>query len=98
MLAVTINTKRDRSKIDWAGVDTGAKIFVGLSHGTSGAASPATTDPQKGSTSRARVSRDRTTRALVTLRCLFTDFLPTDGSCNRVTLCITHSFVLRNRT
>src|SRR5580704_9186956 len=29
---VIISTKRDRSKIDWAGVDTGAKIFVGL-HG-----------------------------------------------------------------
>src|SRR5436309_1042069 len=33
MVAVTISTKRDRSKIDWAGVDTGAKIFVGLKDG-----------------------------------------------------------------
>jgi hypothetical protein len=79
MLAVTINTKRDRSKIDWAGVDTGAKIFVGLSDGIAGAANPAITDPQKGSATRARVSRDRTTPVLVTCRCPFTDFLPTDG-------------------
>jgi hypothetical protein len=28
--AVTVSTKTDRSKIDWAGVDTGAKMFVGL--------------------------------------------------------------------
>jgi hypothetical protein len=31
MVAVTVNTKTDRSKIDWAGVETGAKMFVGLS-------------------------------------------------------------------
>src|ERR1700688_4381119 len=36
--AVTISTKKDRSTIDWAGVDTGAKIFVGLRGGCEGSA------------------------------------------------------------
>jgi poly(3-hydroxybutyrate) depolymerase len=30
MVAVTVNTKTERSKMDWAGVDTGAKMLVGL--------------------------------------------------------------------
>src|ERR1700686_3286950 len=40
--AVTISTKTDKSKIDWAGVDTGAKIFVGLRSGCSGSANAGT--------------------------------------------------------
>jgi hypothetical protein len=40
--AVTISTKKDRSKIDWAGVDIGAKIFVGLRGGCAGSANAVT--------------------------------------------------------
>src|ERR1700744_1502130 len=43
---VTVRTKRDRSKIDWAGVDTGAKILVGLRNGSRGAANVAIASPQ----------------------------------------------------
>jgi poly(3-hydroxybutyrate) depolymerase len=31
MVEVTVNTRTDKSKIDWAGVETGAKMLVGLS-------------------------------------------------------------------
>src|SRR5690242_10426306 len=42
---VTISTRRDSSKIDWAGVDTGAKMLVGLSGGCEGAAKAASAAP-----------------------------------------------------
>jgi len=40
--AAMLNTKRDRSKMDWAGVETGAKMFVGLSGECPGSASALT--------------------------------------------------------
>jgi hypothetical protein len=40
MAAVTINTKMDRSKMDWAGVETGAKMFVGLRAEPAGSVAP----------------------------------------------------------
>src|ERR1700676_622937 len=45
--AATISTKKDRSTIDWAGVDTGAKIFVGLRGGCEGSANAVTAAQKK---------------------------------------------------
>src|ERR1700730_15514206 len=48
MAAVTASTKTDSPKIDLAGVETGAKIFVGLTDGAAGSvAAAAATAPQK---------------------------------------------------
>jgi len=40
--AVIVNTKRDSSKIERAGVETGAKMFVGLSGECAGSANAVT--------------------------------------------------------
>jgi hypothetical protein len=45
---VTIKTKRDSSKIHWDGVDTGAKILVGLRGDGEGAANAASAARPKG--------------------------------------------------
>ena len=37
MIAVKTSTKRDSSKMDWAGVAAAAKMLVGLSQGSAGA-------------------------------------------------------------
>src|SRR5712692_415191 len=42
MAAVTASTKSESPRIEWAGVDTGAKIFVGLREPSAGAARAAT--------------------------------------------------------
>jgi hypothetical protein len=42
MPAVTESTKSESPKIEWAGVETGAKIFVGLREWSAGAAIAAT--------------------------------------------------------
>src|ERR1700734_3744675 len=76
---VTSSTKRDRSKIDWAGVDTGAKMFVGLRGDRLGSANPATTAPQKGTTLSVRELKDRTTLAISTFRRVLIQFFRADG-------------------
>jgi hypothetical protein len=47
MDAVTAKTKRDNPKIDLAGVEAGAKMFVGLRAGVAGPVAPAAATNQR---------------------------------------------------
>jgi hypothetical protein len=72
--AVTIITKRDRSKIHWAGVDTGAKILVGLRGERAGSARLATANAERGTrVLSARTYRSRHALAVVNSEVLLSD-------------------------
>jgi hypothetical protein len=64
MAAVTASTKTDNPKIDLAGVETGAKMFVGLIAGTAG------------SVAAALATDKRTTAQILSAASLFECFVP----------------------
>src|SRR5258708_34477412 len=55
MAAVTASTKSESPKIEWAGVETGAKIFVGLKDRSAGSARAATGNPRRRTTWLSRI-------------------------------------------
>jgi hypothetical protein len=64
MAAVTASTKIDNPKMELAGVETGAKMFVGLIYGTAGSVAAALTADQ------------RTNPQILTTAALFQSFVP----------------------
>jgi hypothetical protein len=61
MDAVTESTKRESEKIDLAGVEAGAKMFVGLNGGADSVAAAAAAEHR---TTRHGTTRHRTTRKI----------------------------------